>query len=122
MIVQNGLTAYGNTKEYRFIEKNGGGVTSHIPTTKTTKFSELLVEKGADRGMVDLKKLDEKDKELYGHCVEMESFLWKQVLNSMKETINKHKLIDGGQSEQIFTDFLYGEYSMMMAQRSGTDC
>ena len=36
----------------------------------------------------------------------------------MKKTINKYKLIDGGPAEEIFTDFLYDEYSMLCAKSS----
>ena len=36
----------------------------------------------------------------------------------MRKTVNKYKLIDGGTAEEIFTDFLYDEYSMLCAKSS----
>lgn len=72
-------------------------------------------------GKVIAENLNGRERKLYDTCVEMESLLWKQVLNSMKKTINKVKLIDGGQGEEIFSDFLYDEYASMMAKNSGTD-
>lgn len=116
----NSLTSLqSNRSEYRYIKKFEE--TNNFNIDKASrKFSDLLVESGAKRGAVDTAKLDSEEKEVYERCLEMESFLWKQMLNSMKETINKHKLIDGGQTEQIFTDFLYDEYSMMMARNSNS--
>lgn len=50
----------------------------------------------------------------------MESLLWKQVLNSMKQTINKYKLVDGGMAENIFTDMLYDQYSMSLSKNASS--
>ncbi len=83
-------------------------------------FKELFREKLNSDGSVNQAKLEPREKKLYDSCVEMESFLWKQMLNEMKKTINKHKLIDGGQAEEIFTDFLYDEYSMTLAKNANT--
>ena len=83
-------------------------------------FQTLLEDKIYNNGQMNESKLNKQEKKLYGSCVEMESLLWKQVLNTMKKTINQYKLFDGGQAEEIFTDFLYDEYSSMMAKNSGT--
>ena len=83
-------------------------------------FQELFREKLNSDGSVNQSKLEPREKKLYDSCVEMESFLWKQVLNEMKKTINKHKLIDGGHAEEIFTDFLYDEYAMNLAKNANT--
>ena len=39
------------------------------------------------------------------------------VLRSMRKTINKSKLIDGGNAEEIYRSMLDGEYAKIMAQR-----
>ncbi|HBD95131.1 MAG: hypothetical protein A2015_06330 [Spirochaetes bacterium GWF1_31_7] len=116
----NGLTSLTeNRQEYRYLEKIKN--TNNVKLdTSAKKWNDLLVKSGPATGQVDTSKLSSDEKEVYDRSVEMESFLWKQVLNSMKQTINKSKLIDGGQTEEIFTDFLYDEYSMMMAKKSGT--
>jgi len=116
----NGLTSLTeNRQEYRYLEKIKN--TNNVKLdTSAKKWNDLLVKSGQSTGQVDTTKLSSDEKEVYDRSVEMESFLWKQVLNSMKQTINKSKLIDGGQTEEIFTDFLYDEYSMMMAKKSGT--
>ena len=89
--------------------------------TNDLTFSKMLEsDKTKKKGEINIEKLDKREKKLYESCVEMESLLWKIVLNSMRKTTNKYKLIDGGQAEEIFTDFLYDEYSMMMSKNSQT--
>lgn len=84
------------------------------------KFEDLLIKAGESTGKVDKVKLTKEESKLYDSCVEMESLLWKQMLNAMKKTINKTKLLDGGQTEEIFTDFLYDEYATNMAKNSNS--
>lgn len=83
-------------------------------------FKEIFEEKLNKNGSVNTNKLEGKEKKLYDSCVDLESLLWKQILNEMKKTVNKYKLLDGGQGEEIFTDFLYDEYASMMAKNSNT--
>lgn len=83
-------------------------------------FETLLKEKLNKDGTINKSKLDKKEQKLFDACVEMESLLWKQVLNTMRKTINKYKLLDGGQAEEIFSDFLYDEYALLMAKNSKT--
>lgn len=84
------------------------------------KFEDLLIKSGESCGKIDTSKLTKEETKLYDSCVEMESLLWKQMLNAMKKTINKTKLIDGGQTEEIFTDFLYDEYASNIAKTSNS--
>lgn len=84
------------------------------------KFEDLLIKSGESCGKIDTSKLTKEESKLYDSCVEMESLLWKQMLNAMKKTINKTKLIDGGQTEEIFTDFLYDEYASNIAKTSNS--
>jgi flagellar protein FlgJ len=84
------------------------------------KFEDLLIKAGESTGKVDKNKLTKEETKLYNSCVEMESLLWKQMLNAMKKTINKTKLIDGGQTEEIFTDFLYDEYATNRAKNTNS--
>ena len=47
---------------------------------------------------------------------EFESLFVKQMLDSMRATLNKEdNLLDGGMAENIFEDMLYEEYSRMIA-------
>ncbi len=110
-----GLDSAYLTKELNSIQE----IKTKVENTKVN-FNELLKEKLNKDGTVNRNKLDKKEEKLFNACVEMESLLWKQVLNTMKKTINKYKLLDGGQAEEIFSDFLYDEYAMLMAKNAKT--
>ena len=110
-----GLDSAYLTKELNSIQD----IKTKVENSKIN-FSELLKEKLNKDGTVNKTKLDKKEEKLFNACVEMESLLWKQVLNIMRKTINKYKLLDGGQAEEIFSDFLYDEYAMLMAKNAKT--
>ncbi|HOJ63484.1 MAG TPA: rod-binding protein [Spirochaetota bacterium] len=103
------------TKEFNSIQEIKRKIDS-----SSKDFEILLKEKLNRDGSVNRNKLDKKEQKLFDTCIEMESLLWKQVLNTMKKTINKYKLLDGGQAEEIFSDFLYDEYAMLMAKNANT--
>lgn len=112
----NGLTFFSNAK--------ADTLKSNMKRTERSSegksFSTYLKESMKPNEKVKKENLTAQGKKLHGQCVEMESLLWKQVLNSMKKTVGKYKLIDGGQGEKIFKDFLYDEYAMLMAKKSNT--
>jgi Rod binding domain-containing protein len=60
----------------------------------------------------------DKKSPLYQACQDFESVFIKQMLNTMRKTINKSGLLDGGMAEDIFEDMLYDEYSKKMAQNA----
>ncbi len=60
----------------------------------------------------------EKDSRLYKVCVEFEAIFIKQMLNSMRRTVEKAGLLDGGLAEEFFEDMLYDEYAKKMAENA----
>ncbi|MBN2656470.1 MAG: rod-binding protein [Spirochaetales bacterium] len=56
------------------------------------------------------------DKKLKEATVEFEALFIKQMLNSMKKTVTKSGLLDGGMGQEIFEDMLYDEYAKKMAE------
>jgi flagellar protein FlgJ len=56
------------------------------------------------------KKIDKAD-ELYKQCEALESFLVKNLLNSMRSTVQKANLIDEGFAGKMYEDMLYDEYA-----------
>ena len=54
--------------------------------------------------------IDKTDK-LYEQCVELEIFLVKTLLNSMRNTVQKSDLIDQGFAGKMYEDMLYDEYA-----------
>ena len=57
----------------------------------------------------------DKGSPLYKVCLEFEAIFVKQMLNSMRKTVEKSGLLDGGMAEEFFEDMLYDEYAKKMA-------
>jgi flagellar protein FlgJ len=55
-------------------------------------------------------KIDKNDK-LYQLCLELETFLVKNLLTSMRSTVQKSGLIDEGFAGKMYEDMLYDEYA-----------
>jgi len=53
----------------------------------------------------------DKDDKLYQLCLELETFLVKNILTSMRNTVQKSGLIDEGFAGKIYEDMLYDEYA-----------
>lgn len=62
---------------------------------------------------------DRKDPKLYEACQDFEAILIKIMLDSMKKTIQKSGLQDGGMAEDIFEDMLYDKYAESMSRTAG---
>lgn len=56
-----------------------------------------------------------EDAALRNATKDFEALFVKQMLNSMKKTINKSGLLDGGMGQEIFEDMLYDEYAQKIA-------
>lgn len=56
------------------------------------------------------------DAELRQACKDFESIFIKQMLDSMRKTVHKSGLNDGGYAEELYQDMLYDEYANKMAE------
>ena len=117
LLINNTDAAYWSKQQYE-IENIKSNIAKNTDSSENSTFKKMLDDKINKNGKVNIKNLSSREKKLYDSCVEMESFLWKNVLKAMRQTVNKYKLIDGGPAEEIFTDFLYDEYSMLCAKSS----
>ena len=54
--------------------------------------------------------IDKNDK-LYELCQELETFIIKNLIKSMRNTVQKSKLIDTGFAGEVYEDMLYDEYA-----------
>ena len=61
----------------------------------------------------------DRDSTLYEQCVELEIFLVKNLLNSMRSTIQKSGLIDESFAGKMYEDMLYDEYARDLATNAG---
>ncbi len=55
-------------------------------------------------------------KRLYEASVEFEAVFIEQMLKAMRQTVVKGDLFHGGPGEEIYEDWLYGEYAKEMAR------
>ena len=51
------------------------------------------------------------DKKLKQACLDFSAIFVKQMLDSMRKTVEKSGLTGGGSAEEIFEDMLYDEYA-----------
>ncbi len=71
---------------------------------------------GQGGGESELSKLGDsakktEDDRLKEVCKDFQSIFVKQMLDSMRKTVNKEGLLSGGHAEEIFEDMLYDEYA-----------
>jgi flagellar protein FlgJ len=62
-------------------------------------------------------KIDKTDK-LYEQCVELEIFLVKTLVSSMRNTVQKSGLINEGYAGKMYEDMLYDEYAKDFAKNA----
>lgn len=63
--------------------------------------------------------LQQDEDKLKEACRQFEAIFMKQMLNSMRKTVEKSGLMDGGMPEDIFEDMLYDEYADKMTKTAG---
>jgi flagellar protein FlgJ len=91
---------------------SGASQPPAVPNEGDRLFSELL-EKSRDVETVgDRKKpvIDKSDK-LYEQCEALETLLIKNLITSMRSTVQKSELVDTGFAGKMYEDMLYDEYA-----------
>ena len=90
----------------------------------TTGAFEKILKKAQERGgssgaFSSAKKtpIDKTDK-LYEQCMALETFLIKNLIKSMRSTVQKNGLIDTGFAGEVYEDMLYDEYAKAFAQNA----
>ena len=59
-----------------------------------------------------------RDEKLYELCMELETIMVKNLIKSMRSTIQKSNLIDTGFAGEVYEDMLYDEYAKTFAQNA----
>ena len=62
--------------------------------------------------------IDKTDK-LFEMCQELETFLLKTLISSMRDTVQKSELLDTGFAGKFYEDMLYDEYTKDFAKNAG---
>ncbi|MDR2942487.1 MAG: rod-binding protein [Treponema sp.] len=86
-------------------------------------FAQIMAKAGAERDKTGIsnpanENIDKTDK-LYGLCLELETFLVKNLLTGMRNTVQKSGLIDEGFAGKIYEDMLYDEYAKDLTKNAG---
>ena len=85
-------------------------ISGYLPTA-----ADRAVERAVQAARRLEAKTVDKGSPLYKVCLEFEAIFIKQMLNSMRKTVEKSGLLDGGMAEEVFEDMLYDEYAKKMA-------
>jgi len=89
-------------------------LTSNPAVHSPEKFSEVLKRASANSPVVEKRAgeppIDKEDK-LYQLCLELETFLVKNLLTSMRNTVQKTGLVDDSFAGKMYEDMLYDEYA-----------
>jgi flagellar protein FlgJ len=82
-----------------------------MPSTVDVQFSHPVSQSSKKTG------IDKTDK-LYEQCLELEIFLVKTLISSMRNTVQKSGLIDEGFAGKMYEDMLYDEYARDFAKNA----
>jgi flagellar protein FlgJ len=75
-------------------------------------YEKLYEDSGAETKRTSSAKTQiDKDDKLYQLCLELETFLVKNILTGMRNTVQKSGLIEEGFAGKIYEDMLYDEYA-----------
>ena len=83
---------------------------------KRTENSQAKAEFPSE-GVRGKSPIDKNDK-LYELCLELETFLIKNLIKSMRGTVQKTGLIDTGFAGEVYEDMLYDEYAKTFSKNA----
>ena len=107
------INGFINTDDYRLSSPaasiNAPGFEQLLERSRLSY--EALYEDSDTKISSSAKTKIDKDDKLYQLCLELETFLVKNLLTSMRNTVQKSGLIDEGFAGKIYEDMLYDEYA-----------
>ena len=89
-------------------------INSNSVSTKPSEQSDAGIP-----GIVPRQTHIDKTDELYEQCLELETFLVKNILNAMRKNVMKSSLIDTGYAGEIYEDMLWDEYAKEYTKNAG---
>ena len=118
----NGMDLTGYTN----LGFSGGkiGIKPNQTSEPAKTFSPLLNEKLREEkaksspGIMPRQTHIDKTDKLYEQCEALETFLVKNLLNSMRKNVLKSSLIDTGFAGEIYEDMLWDEYAKEYTKKS----
>ena len=80
--------------------------------------SKLPKAADAETSMSSKSPAIDKNDKLYELCMELETFLIKNLIKGMRSTVQKSSLIDTGFAGEVYEDMLYDEYAKAYAKNA----
>ena len=111
-VQMNGLSEYGQPKAQDFAELLNKARTPQQDSDTGASRKPAIDKTGT------LPRIDRSDK-LYEQCLELETFLIKNLIGSMRKTVQKSGLINEGFAGKMYEDMLYDEYAKDFAKNAG---
>jgi flagellar protein FlgJ len=96
-------------------------LTSNPVVQSSKNFAEAIKRAAADT-TVEKRTVDEpidKEDQLYQLCLELETFLVKNLLTGMRNTVQKSGLVDDSFAGKMYEDMLYEEYAKDFTKTAG---
>ncbi len=92
--------------------------TNSIASSALFQFQNRSVREPSAREAGSGGKGIDRGSELYAQCQEFESIFVKMMLKTMRDSVQKSGLVDGGMAEDVFKDMLYDEYALSMSRNA----
>jgi len=107
-LVNRGNSGVNGLPSFEDLLKRTAGKTA--PQTETTPEPSVTQAANTANGKAATAVID-KTSELYEQCVELEIFMVKSLISSMRNTVQKSGLIEEGFAGKMYEDMLYDEYA-----------
>ena len=122
----NSLQSRNNTTLSSSQINNDGRLNGDYTTSFAGTYDKVVDKNATPQGAaanqanpnVQQKKIDKTSK-LYEKAMELESFFVKQLLSSMRKTVNKVSIGNNDFASNMYEDMLYDEYATSMTKNAG---
>ena len=78
--------------------------------------TELSLHRMDSQNLNSLRTENQDKERLLQVCRDFEAIFIKQMLDSMRKTVDKSELVGTGMAEEIFEDLLYDQYAKKISQ------
>jgi len=124
MINEEGFMEIGGFGIYQDLRLQSDTLRDNLTSARSFRTPENfrdLLERTNNSGKITARNtggIDKNDR-LYELCLELETFLVKNLLTSMRNTVQKSGLIDDGFAGKMYEDMLYDEYAKSFTKNAG---
>ncbi|MDR0450041.1 MAG: rod-binding protein [Treponema sp.] len=90
-----------------------------LESAKSRAGGEAPASNPSPQPALSKKPLIDKNGKLYEQCLELETFLIKNLLNGLRNTVQKSGFIDEGLAGKMYEDMLWDEYARDFTKNAG---